>query len=94
MKLNKKNGGQILAESLHNFGINTIFMVPGESYLAAIDGLYDYKNKIKLITCRHESGAANMAEAYGKISKLRRSTYCNARFYSNDFIHRSDYKKK
>ena len=69
MKLNKKNGGQILAEALHNLGINTIFMVPGESYLAAIDGLYDYKNEIKLITCRHESGAANMAEAYGKISR-------------------------
>ena len=69
MKLNKKNGGQILAESLYNHGINTIFMVPGESYLAAIDGLYDYRNEIKLITCRHESGAANMAESYGKISK-------------------------
>ena len=69
MKLNKKNGGQILAESLYNHGINTIFMVPGESYLAAIDGLYDYRNEIKLITCRHESGAANMAEAYGKISR-------------------------
>ena len=44
-------------------------MVPGESYLNAIDGLYNYRNKIKVITCRHEAGAANMAEAYGKISK-------------------------
>lgn len=65
----KKTGGHIIADSLYRMGIKTIFMVPGESYLNAIDGLYNYRNKIKVITCRHEAGAANMAEAYGKISK-------------------------
>ena len=59
----KKTGGHIIADSLYRMGIKTIFMVPGESYLNAIDGLYNYRNKIKVITCRHEAGAANMAEA-------------------------------
>ena len=42
------------------------FCVPGESYLAVLDGLYD--SPIRLITCRHEAGAANMADAYGKLT--------------------------
>ena len=42
--------------------------MPGESFLPALNGLYDHKNSIKIITCRHESGAANMAEAWGKLT--------------------------
>lgn len=45
--------------------INHVFCVPGESYLAVLDALYDATN-IKVITTRHESGAAFMAEAYAK----------------------------
>ena len=44
------------------------FCVPGESYLPILDALYDVADKIRLITCRHESGASNMAEAYGKLT--------------------------
>ncbi|MGB3723324.1 MAG: thiamine pyrophosphate-dependent enzyme [Pacificimonas sp.] len=44
-----------------------VFCVPGESYLAVLDALYDAKDDIALITCRHEAAAANMAEAYGKL---------------------------
>ena len=61
-------GGKILAEGLKLQGVETIFAVPGESYLALLDGLYDIKDSIRLITCRHEGGAANMAEAYGKLT--------------------------
>ena len=45
-----------------------MFCVPGESYLAALDALYDARDHIRLITCRQEGGAANMAEAYGKLT--------------------------
>ena len=42
--------------------------MPGESYLAVLDALYDVRDRIRLVTCRHEAGAANMAEAYGKLT--------------------------
>ncbi len=45
-----------------------MFSVPGESYLAVLEGLYGQRNAIRLVTCRMEAGAANMAEAYGKLT--------------------------
>lgn len=45
-----------------------VFCVPGESYLAVLDALYDARGDIDLITCRHEAAATNMAEAYGKLT--------------------------
>jgi len=61
-------GGQALIEALLANGAKTAFGVPGESYLAALDALHDTKDSLEFITCRHEAGAANMAEAYGKIT--------------------------
>jgi acetolactate synthase I/II/III large subunit len=49
-------------------GIDKVFCVPGESYLAVLDALADVRDRIEVITCRHEAGAANMAEAYGKLT--------------------------
>ena len=65
---NKRIGGHVLADQLVVNGVDTIFCVPGESYLGLLDGLYNHKDKIKLITTRHESGASNMADAYAKIT--------------------------
>lgn len=55
-------------ETLEAHGVTHIFCVPGESHLPILDALYDKGKKIRLITCRHEAGAANMAEAYGKLT--------------------------
>lgn len=63
-----RTGGQILADQLALQGADTVFCVPGESYLAVIDGLYNHANSIRMINTRHEGGAANMAEAYGKLT--------------------------
>ena len=63
-----RTGGQILVDALKGHGVEMVFCVPGESYLAVLDAFYDAKRDIRLITCRHESGAAFMAEAYGKLS--------------------------
>jgi len=49
-------------------GVDTAFCVPGESYLAVIDALYDKRESIRLIVCRQEGGAAYMADAYGKLT--------------------------
>ena len=61
-----RHGGKLLVDQLVVHGADTAFCVPGESYIALLDGLYDAP--IRLITCRHEAGAANMADAYGKLT--------------------------
>src|SRR5262245_33339411 len=61
-----RTGGQILADQLRIHGADTAFAVPGESYLALLDALHGAP--IRLVTCRMEAGAANMAEAYGKLT--------------------------
>ena len=66
--LKARTGGQILVDQLKIHGADLAFCVPGESYLPVLDALYEHRNSIRLITCRHESGAANMAEAYGKLT--------------------------
>ena len=47
-----RHGGKLLADQLVVHGADTVFSVPGESFLAFLDGLYD--SPIRLITCRHE----------------------------------------
>jgi acetolactate synthase I/II/III large subunit len=61
-----RHGGQILADHLAAYGVERVFSVPGESFLAALDGLYE--RGIPNIVCRHEGGAAMMAEATGKLT--------------------------
>jgi acetolactate synthase I/II/III large subunit len=61
-----RTGGQILVDQLELHGVGHAFCVPGESYLPVLDALYDVN--IRLISCRHEAAAANMAEAYGKLT--------------------------
>jgi acetolactate synthase-1/2/3 large subunit len=63
-----RSGGQILVDQLLIHGTDTAFCVPGESYLEVLDALHDAAPRIKLINARHEGGAANMAEAYGKLT--------------------------
>ena len=61
------HGGEILIHHLEIEGCDTVYCVPGESYLAALDGLHD-TNRIQTVVCRQEGGASMMAEAYGKLS--------------------------
>jgi acetolactate synthase-1/2/3 large subunit len=64
----RRSGAQVLIDQLRIHGTDTIFGVPGESYLAALDALYAQRNSIRFVICRQEGGAANMAEAYGKLT--------------------------
>ncbi len=61
-------GGHILADALALQGVDTIFGVPGESYLAVLDGLYRHREQIRFVICRQEGGAAFMADAYSKLT--------------------------
>jgi len=60
--------GHALVEALVAQGVDTVFGVPGESYLAVLDGFHEHRDRIRFIACRHEGGAAFMAEAQGKLS--------------------------
>ena len=61
-----RTGAQLLVDALRLHGVDTAFCVPGESYLAVIDALYDAREAIRLIVARQDGGASYMAEAYGK----------------------------
>jgi acetolactate synthase-1/2/3 large subunit len=61
-----RTGAQLLVDALRLHGVDTAFCVPGESYLAVIDALYDAREAIRLVVARQDGGASYMAEAYGK----------------------------
>jgi len=63
-----RSGGKVLVDQIILQGTDQLFCVPGESYLDVLDALYDADDKIKVYNARHEAGAANMAEAYGKLT--------------------------
>ncbi|GAA1850718.1 thiamine pyrophosphate-binding protein [Pseudonocardia ailaonensis] len=63
-----RTGGELVVDALVAHGVDRVFCVPGESYLAVLDGLYDVRRSVQVVTCRQEGGAAMMAEADGKLT--------------------------
>ncbi|MGB3501404.1 MAG: thiamine pyrophosphate-binding protein [Mesorhizobium sp.] len=61
-----KTGGQLIVDALEANGVDRIFCVPGESYLAVLDALHD--SSIKTVVCRQEGGAAMMADTVGRLT--------------------------
>ncbi len=61
-----KTGGQLIVEALEANGVDRLYCVPGESYLAVLDALHD--SRIRTIVCRQEGGAAMMADCHGKLT--------------------------
>ena len=64
---NERMGGRILVDALRGHGVEVMFGVPGESYLAVLDALHDTP-EIRFINARQEGGATMMADAYGKLT--------------------------
>ena len=62
-----RNGGQILVDALQLHAVDTVYCIPGESYLPVLDALHDASG-IQTIVTRHEGAASNMADAYGKLT--------------------------
>jgi acetolactate synthase-1/2/3 large subunit len=63
-----REGGRLLVDQLRIHGADIAFTVPGESFLPVLDGLYEHREHLKLVVCRQEAGAANMAEAHAKLT--------------------------
>ncbi|MGV0960782.1 MAG: thiamine pyrophosphate-binding protein [Limnohabitans sp.] len=66
--MTKKLAGHLLVECLVAQGVSHAFGVPGESYLAVLDGFHLHRDSIRFVICRQEGGAAFMAEAQGKLT--------------------------
>ncbi|MFM2036231.1 MAG: hypothetical protein RL459_1496, partial [Pseudomonadota bacterium] len=60
--------GHLLVQCLIAQGVTHAFGVPGESFLAVLDGFHRYATDIEFVICRQEGGAAFMAEAHGKLT--------------------------
>ncbi|KAK65912.1 thiamine pyrophosphate enzyme, N-terminal TPP binding domain protein [Bordetella bronchiseptica MO211] len=63
-----KSGAALLVDTLLTHGADMVYCVPGESYLAVLDAMHDHGDRLRVVTCRQEGGAANMAEAHGKLT--------------------------
>lgn len=63
---NTIHGGQAIVDSLKLHGVSRTFVVPGESYLSVLDGLYNAD--IQTVVCRHEAACTYMADAHGKFT--------------------------
>ena len=66
--MNSPLAGHLLVECLLAQGVTHAFGVPGESYLAVLDGFHLHRDQIRFITCRQEGGAAFMADAQGRLT--------------------------
>ena len=63
---NTLSAAGLLVAELEAHGVDRVFCVPGESYLAVLDALYG--RPVEVITCRHEGGAGFMAVADAKLT--------------------------
>ncbi len=59
-----RTAAEVLVDQLIVQGVEHVFCVPGESYLAVLDAFHD--RAVTVTVCRQEGGAAMMAEAVGK----------------------------
>ena len=66
--MTQKLAGHLLVECLIAQGVTHAFGVPGESYLAVLDGFHAHADQIRFVINRQEGGAAFMAEAQGKLT--------------------------
>lgn len=60
--------GRLIVQCLIAQGVDTCFGVPGESFLAVLDGFHAEHEHIRFITNRQEGGAAFMADAHARIT--------------------------
>ena len=85
-----KTGGQLIVEALEANGVERIFCVPGESYLAVLDALHD--SPIRTIVCRQEGGAAMMADCHGTADRQARHLLRHPRPRRHQCIGRHPYR--
>lgn len=66
--MQRMTGGQALAKSLVVEGVDTIFGLPGDQLMHALDALFDEQEHIRFVTTRHEQATTFMADGYARSS--------------------------
>ena len=81
-----RHGGQILVDQLKAQGVRRVFSVPGESFLAALDGLHE--SGIENIVCRHEGGGRDDGRSPCQADRAAGRCLCHARAGGHERVKR------
>jgi len=63
-----RKGGEIIAEALIREGIDHVFGICGHGNVGLLDPLYEVRDKVRLVSPRHEQVAAHMADGFFRVS--------------------------
>ncbi len=58
----------ILIETIHDWGVDTVFGLPGDGINGIMESLRTHKEQVRFVQVRHEEAAAFMACAYAKFT--------------------------
>ena len=61
-----ETAGDVLVDTLIDWGVDTIFGIPGDGINGVIESLRKKQDKIRFVQVRHEEAAAFMATGYAK----------------------------
>jgi acetolactate synthase-1/2/3 large subunit len=61
-------GAQALASALLKMGSTRLYGIIGTSNVAFVDALYEVRDRLRYVSCRHEQVAASMADAEGRLT--------------------------
>ena len=61
-----RTGAQILCESLIQNGVDTMFGIPGGALMPFYSAMWEYRDRLRHVLCRHEQGAGHAAEGFAR----------------------------
>ncbi|MGQ0641385.1 MAG: biosynthetic-type acetolactate synthase large subunit [Gemmatimonadaceae bacterium] len=64
----ERSGAQIMCEALLREGVDVMFGIPGGAIMPFYHAMYEYRDRLRHVLCRHEQGAGHAAEGYARAS--------------------------
>ena len=64
----QRTGAQIMCEALIREGVEVMFGIPGGAIMPFYHAMYEYRDRLRHVLCRHEQGAGHAAEGYARAS--------------------------
>jgi len=64
----ERSGAQIMCEALVRQGVDVLFGIPGGAIMPFYHALWEYRDRLHHVLCRHEQGAGHAAEGYARAS--------------------------
>ncbi|MGQ0648748.1 MAG: biosynthetic-type acetolactate synthase large subunit [Gemmatimonadaceae bacterium] len=63
-----RTGAQIMCEALIREGVEVMFGIPGGAIMPLYHAMWEYRDRLRHVLCRHEQGAGHAAEGYARAS--------------------------